>query len=97
MVEHLVWFKLKEGVTGAEKQAMMAALRALRGPIEGIEHIACGEDFGGRSKGFKIGLVVRFASRQALDIYQPHPVHQAFIEAHKSKWTDVMALDFEAV
>ncbi len=95
MVEHLVWFKLKEGVTDAEKQAMMAALRALRGPIEGIKHIACGEDFGGRSKGFQLGLVVRFSSRQALEIYQPHPVHQEFVEGFRHLWDEVMALDFE--
>ncbi len=95
MVEHLVWFKLKEGVTGEEKGAMMQALRDLRGQIDGIEHIACGEDFSGRSNGYQIGLVVRFTSREALDIYQPHPIHQAFVTKFRHLWDDVKALDFE--
>lgn len=96
MVEHLVFFKLKDGITNEEKQELMQALLSMKSQIPEIQDMACGEDFSGRSRGFGIGLVVRFENRAGLDIYQPHPVHQAFIEAHKSKWTDVMALDFEA-
>jgi Stress responsive A/B Barrel Domain len=95
MVEHLVWFKLKDDVTDEQKQAMVAGLRALRGQIEGIEHLACGEDFSGRSKGYQIGLIVRLTSRAALEAYGPHPLHQAFIQRFKPLWEDVMALDFE--
>ncbi len=94
MVEHLVSFKLKEGITSEEKQELMKGLRALPAQIPEIQHLACGEDFSGRSRGFGIGLVVRFENRAGLDIYQPHPAHLAFIEANKTKWTDVMALDF---
>ena len=97
MVEHLVFFKLKDGITEDEKRELMHALMAMRTQIPEIQYMACGEDFSGRSRGFGIGLVVRFENRAGLDVYQPHPVHQAFIEAHKSKWMDVMALDFEAV
>lgn len=95
MVEHLVWFKLKEGVTEEQKQAMMQALRALPATIEGIEHLACGEDFSGRSEGYGIGLVVRFVSREALESYGPHPDHAAFGQSFKALWDDVKALDFE--
>ncbi|HEX8833276.1 MAG TPA: Dabb family protein [Abditibacteriaceae bacterium] len=95
MVEHLVWFKMKEDVAENDKQAMMQALRDLSGKIDGIEHIACGEDFSGRSGGYQVGLVVRFSSREALDLYQPHPIHQAFVSGHKHLWDDAKALDFE--
>ena len=63
MVEHLVWFKLKEGVSDEDKSAMLQALRALKTQVPNILHLACGEDFSGRSKGFQIGLVVRFPNR----------------------------------
>lgn len=96
MVEHLVWFQLKEGISDEEKMQICKSLGALGHQIDGIEHIACGEDFSGRSRGFNFGLVVRFSSREALEAYGPHPVHQAFVEGHKHLWTDVMALDFEA-
>ncbi len=95
MIEHLVWFKLKESVTEEQKQQMLDALRALRGQIEGIEHLACGVDFSGRSKGYEIGLAVRFSSRAALEEYGPHPAHKAFGEGFSPLWDDVMALDFE--
>jgi hypothetical protein len=96
MVEHLVWFRLNDDVTPEQKEGMKNALRALKNQIDGIEHIAVGEDFSGRSRGFQLGLVVRFASREALEIYGPHPAHQAFVNGHKHLWNDVMALDFES-
>jgi len=95
MVEHLVLFKLRDGVTEQDKQAMREGLQALSGQISGIEHLACGEDFSGRSKGYHIGLVVRFTSRAALEDYGPHPAHQAFLARFKPLWDDVLAFDFE--
>ena len=95
MIEHLVWFKLREDVAEADKAAMLQGLRDLPSQIEGIEHLACGEDFSGRSNGYQIGLVVRFSSRAALDAYGPHPVHAAFVACFKPLWEDVRALDFE--
>lgn len=95
MVEHLVWFKMKEGVSDEQKQAMKEALRALPAKIESIEHLAVGEDFSGRSQGYEMGLVVRFSSRQALEEYGPHPDHVLFAESFKELWDDVKALDFE--
>ncbi len=35
MVEHLVWFKLKEEVNETHKQEMLEGLRRLTGKIEG--------------------------------------------------------------
>ena len=95
MVEHLVWFKLKEGVAKSDSDAMRQALRELKDAIPGIEHLACGEDFSGRSAGYQIGLVVRFTSRAALEEYGPHPTHAAFGEKFRHLWEDVRALDFE--
>lgn len=96
MVEHLVWFKLKEDVTPEDRIAMMDGLNGLHGLIPGILHLACGEDFSGRSRGFHIGLIVRFDSRAALEAYGPHPAHAAFVGRFKPLWDDVMALDFDA-
>ena len=95
MVEHMVWFKMAEGAGEAERRQLSAGLRALPAQIPEIEHLACGDDFSGRSRGFEFGLVLRFRDRAGLEIYQPHPAHKAFIEAHKHLWSDVQALDFE--
>ena len=95
MVEHMVLFKLKENVSDEEKQAMLSGLRALPGAIHSIQHLGSGEDFSGRSKGYHIGLIVQFATRQDLEEYGPHPAHQAFVAQFKPLWDDVLALDFE--
>ena len=95
MIEHLVWFKLKDGTSEEDKAAMLQTLRDLKTQIPGIEHLACGEDFCGRSNGYQIGLVVRFSSRQALEEYGPHPAHKAFGDRFRPLWDGVQALDFE--
>ncbi len=95
MVEHLVFFKLKEGVSSEDKYALLGGLRALPSQISEIKYLACGEDFSGRSKGYELGLVVRFENRDGLNVYQPHPAHLDFVNSFRHLWTDVMALDFE--
>ena len=95
MVEHLVFFKLKEGVSEDDKSAMLTALRALPEAIPEIRYLACGTDFSGRAQGFQVGLIVRFDDRAGLEAYGPHPQHKAFGEKFRHLWDDVMALDFE--
>ena len=95
MIYHLVWFKLKEGISDEEKAQLKAALEGMIPEIPEILELACGEDFSGRSRGYEWGLAVRFASREAGQIYDKHPKHQAFIQSCKHLWTDVQALDFE--
>lgn len=96
MVEHTVWFKMAQGTGSEERAQLMAGLRALKLQISEIEHLACGEDFSGRSRGFEVGLVVRFKDRAGLEVYGPHPMHLVFIENCKHLWSEVQALDFEA-
>ncbi len=95
MVEHMVWFKLKETATEQDKVAMIAGANALAGKIDGVVSVASGRDFSGRSRGYEIGLSVRFTTREALELYGPHPEHQKFVQTFKPLWEDVTALDFE--
>ena len=76
MVEHLVLFKVREGVGDEAVQAMQDALRSLQSAIPGILEITVGANFSERSQGFTHGLLVRFADRAALDTYIPHPAHE---------------------
>lgn len=96
MIYHLVWFKLKEGITPDEKAQLKSELEAMVPQIPEIIELHCGEDFSGRSRGFEWGLYVKFQTREDGQIYDKHPVHQAFIAKCKSLWSDVQALDFEA-
>lgn len=96
MIHHLVWFKLKDGISAEEKAVLKANLEEMAPQIPQILDMACGEDFSGRSRGFDWGLWVKFATREDGQIYDKHPAHQAFIAKSKHLWTDVVALDFEA-
>jgi hypothetical protein len=96
MIWHTVWFKLKDGVSAEDKEAMLAALRALPRQIKEIKVLSCGYDYSGRSAGYEIGLVVTFETREGLEIYAPHPAHKAFGDQFRPLWEDVKALDFEA-
>ncbi len=95
MIHHLVWFKLKDGISAEEKAQLKANLLEMKPQIPQIIEMACGEDFSGRSRGFEFGLAVQFASREDGQIYDQHPAHQAFIAKSKHLWSDVQALDFE--
>jgi len=75
MVEHLVLFKVKQGVSEDAVQAMQDALRGHQEAIPGILEITVGANFSERSQGFTHGLLVRFQDRAALDVSIPHPAH----------------------
>ena len=77
MVEHLVLFKVRAGVSEKAVQAMENALLGLKDAIPGILEITVGANFSERSQGFTHGLLVRFVDRSALDVYVPHPAHEA--------------------
>ena len=96
MVEHLVLFKVKAGVSEDAIQAMQNALRGLQEAIPGILEITVGANFSERSQGFTHGLLVRFQDRAALDVYIPHPAHEETRNSYILPIVeDVLVLDYE--
>ena len=95
MIEHLVLFKLREGWTAEDAEMLKRGLLGMRDKIDGIEYASAGVDFCGRSKGYDVGYIARFSTRDAYEIYGPHPAHAEFIASHKHLWADVLALDYE--
>lgn len=95
MIYHLVWFKMKDGATDADKAQLKAGLLAMIPVVPEIVELAAGEDFSTRSRGFEMGLCVKCKTRADLDVYATHPEHLKFIAEHKHLWQDVQALDFE--
>ena len=96
MIYHNVWFKLVNEGSHADREQVENGLKALPALIPEIVELSCGPDFSGRSRGFELGLLVTFETREDGQIYDKHPDHQAFIAANKHLWSEVMALDFEA-
>jgi hypothetical protein len=96
MLEHIVLFRFKPETTDSTKQQIVAELMALKGKVPSILDISAGPNFSERNQGFEYGLVVRFADRQGLDIYQVHPAHQAIVqELIRPALADILAVDYE--
>ena len=79
MVEHIVLLKLKNGVTGAQTQAVLEGLEALRGTLPGIVSITGGDNMSpeGKSHDFSWGFTITFEDVASRDAYLPHPEHKA--------------------
>jgi hypothetical protein len=97
MVEHIVLFKVKENASLQTRAAIGQALTGLRHQISGIIDLTFGATFTHeRAQGYTHALVVRFANKEALAAYGPHPAHQKAVhEVIRPAVDDVIALDFE--
>lgn len=81
MVKHIVFWKLKEtahGNTKAENALLIKEkLEALNGQIPGLLKLEVGIDFLHSPDSVDIALYSEFESKEALQIYQEHPLHKA--------------------
>jgi len=94
-VEHQVWFKFKPGISDERIEHHAKGLAALKGKIPGILEIKVGRNFTDRAPGFGLGLSVTLESKDALEVYGPHPEHKAVAGPLRADCDDVMAVDFE--
>ncbi|APH05087.1 Dabb family protein [Bacillus weihaiensis] len=96
MVEHIVLCTFSEQTTDDQKKEAISRLKALKEEIPGIIDIQAGMNFSDRNKGYEVGLTVRFDDREALEVYGPHPKHQAVLAYLKEIGiTDLICVDFD--
>jgi hypothetical protein len=62
----------------------------LQGQIPGIVETLTGVNFSPRSQGYELGGVMKFSSRESLEAYNAHPVHQQLLPL-----IDPLEVDFE--
>ena len=80
MVKHIVIWKLKETASGNDKatNARLAKekLEALNGKIPGLLKLEVGIDFLHSESSGDIALYSELESKEALAVYQEHPLHK---------------------
>ncbi|MFN3404070.1 MAG: Dabb family protein [Cytophagaceae bacterium] len=81
MVKHIVFWKLKETAHGKSRQEnaviIKKMLEDLSGKIPGLTKIEVGIDFSKEAEfSADVALYSEFESREALDGYQKHPLHE---------------------
>lgn len=91
----MVLLKFKNEVSRETISRIAEDLKALKGKLEGLIDISIGENFSERSKGFNVGLVVRFSDEKSLGYYQNHPEHLKILtEQIRPNVDDVIAVDY---
>ncbi|MDN4494323.1 Dabb family protein [Ureibacillus aquaedulcis] len=96
MIEHIVLIKFSPATTLEQKQELIARTLLLKEKIPGVIDIQQGINFSERSKGYDVGLTVRFENREALENYLPHPEHQKVLSFLKEIGVeDSIIVDFE--
>jgi hypothetical protein len=95
MVDHLVFFAVREGASGEEVDDLISSIRGLREEVPGTVDLSVGEDFSGRSGGYTHALFARFEDASGLEGYMKHPAHVAVVEKLETTTTGRIIVDYE--
>ena len=97
MLVHFVTFHLKPELTATEREAFRQGLESL-GTVPGLEGYYMGTPAATPPRSvvdasYDFAITCLFADVAAHDVYAVHPIHLAFIEAHRAKWREVKVYD----
>lgn len=93
MIQRIVCFKFKSGVSQTAVEKHMADFAGLEGAIEQIKHYSAGPVINKESPEYDSVHYLRFESTDAIDIYYHHDAHQRFISENRESWESVLVLD----
>jgi hypothetical protein len=96
MVDHLVFFAIREDATREEVEALLSSIRALGNDVPSTTDLSVGEDFSGRSGGYTHGIFARFQDAAGLRDYMEHPAHLAVVEKLEATTTGRIVVDYES-
>lgn len=100
MIKHIVFWKLKDEAHGNSKDVnaklIKEKLEDLSGKIEGLLKIEIGIDFLGNGN-YDVALYSEVESKEALEFYQKHPLHQAVLPFIREAVADRKAVDYEVL
>jgi hypothetical protein len=96
MVDHLVFFAVREDASQGEVEDLVASIRGLRDDVPSTIDLAVGEDFSGRSGGYTHAIFARFRDMAGLREYMEHPAHLAVAEKLDATTTGRIVVDYES-
>ena len=95
MVDHLVFFAVREGASAEGVEDLLSSIRGLRSEVPGVVDLSVGQDFSGRSGGYTHALFARFEDAAGLQGYMGHPAHLAVVEKLEATTTGRIVADYE--
>jgi len=94
MIIHTALFTWKPGTSDTQLREILDLLKELNA-IPGIVSIYCGKNEHKESKGYTHGVVVVAETREALDAYRKHPLHDEIVALIEPIEKDGLGFDFE--
>ena len=99
MLKHIVFWKLKDSITGQARTDVLArikdAFEALPGKIPGLQKLEIGFDVGRGPESVDLILYSEFESRAALAGYATHPLHEALVPMVRDIRVERRVADYE--
>ena len=95
MLKHVVFMKLKEGITDAEISALEQGLSGLPAKIPEIKGFQFGRDVVRSERSYDFALVSDFENLEAMQRYQVNPEHVPVVGLVRSLSASILAVDFE--
>ena len=95
MVDHLVFFAVKDEASAEEVEDLLASIRGLRDEVPGTVDLSVGEDFSGRAGDYTHALFARFEDAAGLKVYMEHPAHLAVVEKLGATTSGRIVADYE--
>ena len=93
---HTVFFWFEEGLTEEQQTGFLEGLRSLSEvPTVRAWHIGppAGTPRDVVDNSYDYALILHFDDREGQNMYQEHPIHQAFVENHEAVWSRVQVYD----
>lgn len=97
MIEHIVLFRLKDGLEQSDIEPLLQGMTELGTRLGGIVTMSVGANFSPRSQGYTHALHVRFADRPSLDAYRVDPDHLALIRRFDEVTHERLIVDYEGM
>jgi hypothetical protein len=94
VLQHYVFLKYRDGTTEGHVVAFCERMLALRGTINGIQHLEIGRDELHDARSWDLVLIMEFASAEELRAYQRHPNHLAVKAFNDPFVADMASVDF---
>jgi hypothetical protein len=96
VIRHVVLWAFKEAVAPAERDAIVAAIRALRTTVPPLRSLEVGENVNpARAQGYTHVLLETFDDRDGLAAYATHPEHVPVLARLRDAVSQLIAVDLE--
>ena len=95
MVDHLVFFAVREEASAEGVEDLLSSIRGLKDEIPSTVDLTVGEDISGRSGEYTHALFARFEDAAGLQEYMEHPAHLAVVEKLNATTTGRIVADYE--